>query len=362
MDYFNEFVSDCAMGSGNQSVFHTEDSNRVYTCRTYYRLTFGGEHRYSMLCSNIVDSTFEDGSRSHKNQVIDSWQIHACRIGVCRQAGMQQAAEPVRFFQVTFGGETEKTAAPGEFFSTDPITLCAEAGDYLCVELSFSGREVPCHPESWLPAFVKNGSEWVYSTYVPFASMVGCDRKVNKRLIFMGDSITQGIGTEKNSYRHLAAQIAAKLGSDVAVWDIGLGFGRANDAASDGAWLYKARQGDAVVVCYGVNDLFRVQSGALLKDDLTHIVRLLKKSGMKVLIQTVPPFNYSEEIGRTWEEVNRYIREVLSRESDEVFDVVPVLGTKYAPSKALYGGHPNEQGNNAWAEAIYPYVLRLLGK
>lgn len=360
MEYFREFVSDCAMGSGNQSVFYTVDPKKVYTCRTYYRLTYGGEYRYSLLYSNIVDSTFADGSISHKNRVVDSWRIHDCRIGVCERAGMQQAEEPKEFYRITFGGQAEKTVAPAEFFSTDPISLSTRAGDYLCVELSFSGRELPCHPESWLPAFIKDGNEWKSCPYVPFASMVGCDRKVSKRLIFMGDSITQGIGTAKNSYRHLAAQIARKLGPDVAVWDIGLGYGRANDAASDGAWLYKARQADAAVICYGVNDLFRVQSGALLKEDLTYIVRKLKKSGLKVLLQTIPPFDYNEEKSIIWEDVNRYILEILSNEADAVFDVVPVLGTKNMPSRALYGGHPNEQGNTAWTEALYPSVLQLL--
>ena len=360
MDYFCRYVSDCAMGSGNQSVFRPDDPERIYTCRTYYRLTFGGTQRYSLLYSNILDSTFSDGTLSHRNQLIDSWRICGCRIGLCRQAGMENPEDPDELHTVMFDGRTEKTAAPGEFFSTDPVLLCAEPDDFLCVEMDFCGRELPCHPESWLPGFLKTEKGWEYTTCIPFASMVGSDRKVSKRLNFMGDSITQGIGTQKNSYLHAAALTAKKLGTDTAVWDIALGFGRGNDAATDGAWLYKARQADAVIVCFGVNDLFRVQAGALLKDDLTAIVRTLKKNGQKVLIETVPPFDFEGNLRDTWEEVNRFILEELSGEADGVFDVVPVLGMKDDPAKAKYGGHPDERGNAAWAEALYPAVRKLL--
>ena len=362
MDYFKIFSSDCAMGSGSQSVFYPEDPEKVYTCRAYYKLTFGGAHRYSLLYTNLVDSTFSDGSRSHRNQVIGGWKIWDCRIGLCGDAGIENAAEPEMFFPVTFEGKPHKNVAPGEFFSTDPLPLDAEAGSFLCVEMRYSGRELPCHPESWLPGFVKTDKGWESTPDLPFASMVGSDRPVGNRLIFLGDSITQGIGTPKNSYLHAAALIARKLGPDTAVWDIGLGFGRANDAATDGAWLYKAKQGDAVAVCFGVNDLFRIQAGALLKEDLTTIVRILKKSGLKVLIQTVPPFNYSDEVAEIWNEANRYIRNELANEADAMFDAAALLGKKEKPQEALYGGHPDITGNALWAEALYPVIQELLQK
>lgn len=95
---------------------------------------------------------------------------------------------------------------PGEQFHTDPVLLSAKAGEYLCVELCFSGKELPCHPESWLPGFLKTYSGWEYTTNLPFASMVGCDRRVKTADLF-GDSITQGIGTPKNSYLHVAARM-----------------------------------------------------------------------------------------------------------------------------------------------------------
>lgn len=360
MDYFSNYASDCTMGSGNQSVFYPEDPNRTYICRAYYRLTFGGEHCYSLLYSNIVDSTFADGSFSHRNQVIDSWKIHGCRIGLCEEVDISNAVEPSEFLEVMFSGSKGKTVFPGEFFCTDPVLLKAKEGEYLCVELEFSGKELPCHPESWLPGFVKSGEKWEYTPYIPFASMVGSDRPVKHRLVFMGDSITQGIGTEKNSYQHVAAQIARVLGPDTAVWNIALGYGRANDAATDGAWLYKAKQSDVIVICYGVNDLQHVQAGSLLEDDLLTISHILKKNRTKVLIETIPPFDFEGKQKMMWEKVNSFIRRELVGEVDDVFDVVPVLGNDQNPTKPKYGGHPNEYGNTIWADSLLPYVIKLM--
>ena len=43
---------------------------------------------------------------------------------------------------------------------------------------------------------------WHYCKHMPFASMVGCARPVEKRIGYMGDSITQDCGTGVNTYTH----------------------------------------------------------------------------------------------------------------------------------------------------------------
>lgn len=361
MRYFDEFVSNTTAGSGNQCVFYPKDAGEIHTGRVYYRLTAGGTCRYSILYSNLTDTTFSDGSVSHANLVCDEWHIHAARIGVCSACNMETAAEPHGFIPVLFGGKPRKNVAPGEFFHTDPVTLTAEKGEYLCVELSFSGRMLPCHPESLLPAFVKTGNGFVRSTDQPFASMIGCDRRVTTRLSFLGDSITQGIGTPFNSYLHYCALITDSLDETVACWNLGLGFARAGDAAADGAWLFKAKQTDAVCVCLGVNDLFQVPNAEILKQNLLKTVRSLKKAGLRVLLQTVPPFNYSPDKALMWTDVNRYIRTLSPSEADMIFDVVPILGKPEAPHNALYGGHPDPRGTAVWAEKLLPDIQKLIG-
>ena len=219
---------------------------------------------------------------------------------------------------------------------------------------------IPCHMESILPVFRKTEIGWEPSKYLPVASMVGCDRPAKLRIGYLGDSITQGIGTAVDSYDHWNAVVSGMLGNAYAFWNLGIGFGRANDAASDGAWLYRAKQNDLVVVCYGVNDIFRVCSVEQTKKDLKEIVVKLQAAGVRVLLQTVPPFNYNEKDTAIWQEINRYIQEELSQQAEAVFDVVPVLGREDCPQMAKFGGHPDANGCKAWAEALYPVLKQLV--
>ena len=229
------------------------------------------------------------------------------------------------------------------------------------LELSFRGQMIPCHEETRLPVFIQENGHWIPSKEMPLPGMIGCDRKVRGRIGFLGDSITQGIGTPVNSYAHWNALAAEALGEEYSFWNLGLGFGRAQDAASDGAWLFKAKQTDAVVLCYGVNDLLQGRSGEQIEEDLLAIIHTLRKNHVRVLLQTIPPFDLSGAELATWLRLNGRIRSTLSREADGIFDVVPALieGGE-SQGRARYGGHPNEDGCAAWARALIPVMKEFL--
>ena len=391
MQYFEKFSSNTTAGSGNQSFFNM-DEGEVRTGRILYKITVSGEYDYSILFSNIIDSTYADGSKSHKNLICDSWKIHSGRIGkavkfdsdICTHdssdimisdfgdvkhtclAGRiitESKLYAFDFKSITFDGKSEKSVMPGEFFTTDPIKFSFEKGEYLCLELTFSGKMIPYHEESLLPAFVKDGDNWVYSREVPFAGMIGCDRQVKTKIGFLGDSITQGIGTEVNSYDHWVANLSEKLGDDYACWNLGIGYARANDAATDGAWLYKVKQNDVVFVCLGVNDIYhhnidKVEE--LLKENLAIVVEVLKKEGIKVILQTVPPFNYTGKQIDVWDNINNYIKTTLKDKVDFVFDNNPYLGVSESDIyNAKFGGHPNPEGCRVWADALYDEIKHL---
>ena len=82
------------------------------------------------------------------------------------------------------------------------LDLSIREGDYLCVQIAFRGSRIPCHPEINIPSFVKDGSRFVPSEYVPVPNMIGARRNVKARVGFLGDSITQGLGTDLDSYDH----------------------------------------------------------------------------------------------------------------------------------------------------------------
>lgn len=372
MEYFKKYSSNTIAGSGNQLHFSTE--GQVLTSRIFYKIAVGGEYGYSLLFSNTVDSTFADGSKCRKNYICDSWEILSAKIGKCKSMPKKKSSEltmggdgadinVTELTPITFAGNAAKTVMPGGFFTSDPVRLPFSKGEYLCLELTYCGDEVPYHHETMLPAFTLGEGGWKYTNFVPTASMIGCDRPIKRRVGFLGDSITQGCGTTPNGYAHWNAVLSEKLGSQNAYWNLGLGFGRADDAASDGAWLYRAKQNDAVFVCYGVNDILQGFSEEQIKHNLFTVADRLKKSGVCVVLQTVPPFDYKgDDIGK-WERINSYIKDELSAVADYVFDNVPVLSKSIdEPYASKYGAHPDDVGCAVLAEALFWEYFEIFGK
>ena len=358
MDFFKTYTSNTTAGSANQSFFASDGA--AHTARVYYKLYRGGEYRYSLLFSNTTDSTYADGSDSRCNMTAPAWELLGVRVGLVPDVTMEKATEPAVFTALTFDGKTARTVEGALSFSSDPVTLCAAAGEFLCVELSYRGKRIPNHKELQIAAFVLADGAWVPSVDLPLPMMVGCDRPVSLRIGYLGDSITQGIGATKNSYRHYAAVTADLLGDAYAHWDLGIGYARAGDAASDGAWLYKVRQNDLVTVCLGVNDILQGKTAEQIKDALTAILMRLKDAGVRVVLQSVPPFDYSPERTEIWQSVNDYIERVLAPQADGYFDNRRLLSDPSAPQRAIYGGHPNDAGCRVWGEGLAAYLKTLL--
>ena len=368
MNPFDIYVSNSVAGSANQ-LFYAAQSPQ--TGRVFYKIACGGRLEYSLLFSNVIDSTFSDGSKSRKNLICQPWNLLSARVG-CLRAGeippdftSPSVAAAVNekvesFVPLTFGGSGEKQVAAGETFWSDPLVLEFDEGDYLCLEMTVCGPMIPYHEESILPVFVKTDEGWRYGRTTPFAGMVGCRRFVKARIGYLGDSITQGIGVPLNSYRHWNALLSAKIGLDYAHWNLGIGYGRAEDLASDGAWLAKAKQNDLTLLCIGVNDLMRGFSAEQIIKNIDFTVDALLAAGHRVVVQTVPPFDYDEERTLRWNRVNDHIKTVVSSKVSLVFDTVAVLGQKDSPQKCLYGGHPNGEGCAKWAEALYDALNPLL--
>ncbi len=365
MNYYDIYASNCAGSAGNQFVFYPEDENEILTSRVFFKVTVGGEFNYSFLFTNTIDSTFGDGSVCHCNVIPSEWHIKSLSVSKCGSCCVEKMPQNREFedgfTQLTFGSQTEKNVAPAEIFATDPVKLKLKSGEFLCLEMRFCGNMIPYHEETLLPVFRKENGNWIPNVKMPLPCMIGCDRDVKKRITFLGDSITQGCGTPKNKYLHYSAFVADILGNDNAFWNIGLGYGRGFDAATDGAWLDKAKRSDIVTVCFGVNDILRGYTAYEIQKSLYTIVRKLKERGITVIIQTIPPFDYDEKNTVTWNEVNKYINEILSKEADGLFDTVDFLsagGDK--PQMSLYGPHPNETGHKIWGDRLSEYLKNFL--
>lgn len=337
-EFYRSFASDCTAGCGNQLLTRLE-APLTKTGRCWFRLSHGGEN-YALLFSNQIDSTYDDGSISKVNDIGGDWQIESMRLGLCKGVG----DEPLAWQQVTFEGETRKPVSGPDAFATDPIPLHAKAGDYLCYEITLTGSCYPYHEEAVLT--MKPDKQ------IPLPLMIGCDRPVSKKVGFLGDSITQGCGTEDDSYTHWVAKIAENLPADSSVWDLGIGYARAKDAATDGGWLARAKRCDTVHVCFGVNDVLRGRGAEDILQDLHTIVQKLKEAGCHVILLTLPPFDLEGDQRIQWQKANETIRTSLCKEADGLFDIAAVLGQPVPnENRCIYGGHPNAEGCRLVAEA-----------
>lgn len=357
MEAFEGFSSNTIAPSGNQSWFYAGASSRECTGRSFYRIFSGGSYHYKFLFSNTVDSTYGDGTHSRANLLCDEWKICSLKCCVCAEGTEFASLESSEMREVLFDGNSEKTVAPGELFFTDPVRLSAKKGDYICLEIRFSGRRIPYLEETLIPSFLLENGIFMPDNRVPLAGMIACDRRVKDRIAFLGDSITEGIGAGFHTYDFWCSQAAELLGDEYSFWNLGLGYGRAQDAATDGSWLLKAKQADFVSVCLGVNDIIRGDSEQEIRHNLNRIVQLLKEHGCRVGVFTVPPFDFEAQERQIWCHVNAFIRTELSRDAAYVFDVVPILGESAQRCHiAKYGGHPNALGCRLLAERFCEFI------
>ena len=335
-NYFKKYVSNTLASTQNQLCFFS-DGERQYG-RAYIKPFSYGAYEYSFLFEDTINSTYADGSITKVNEVCGGWTIHSAKAIIFASDTVLSET------QLTFGGKVEKTVGAGESICSDSINLNIEAGCELCLEIEFSGTKIPYFEEIVIPTMRLIDGEWKADRRVPIPAMVGVARDVEKKIGFLGDSITEGIGTDCGSYAHWNAKIAEMTGDKYSYWNIGIGFARAADAASNGAWLNKAKQMDVVTICLGVNDMGRGYSATEIKCNIESVVRILQDNKVRTILFTVPPFDYQGEEIEKWKTINSYILNDLSKIT-EVYDVVPVWGDK-APNEqhAIYGGHPNAQG------------------
>ena len=343
------FTSNTLVPSSNQSWF--QGDGKVHKGRIFYKVFAGGTYNYSFMFVNAIDSTYANGSHSYANIPLDEWNINSLSIYIAKE--LTNNLNEKSKITLTFNGKKNKTVIPKEIFYTDTVNLTCEKNDYICLEIEFSGNgKIPYMEEMMIPSFLYENGKWIESRQTPLCASILCDRPVQKKIGFFGDSITEGIGVANNSYKWWCSQIAELTGEKYSYWDIGIGFGRAQDAASCGSWLEKAKTLDTVTVCFGVNDICQGFNEETVKNALYTVVTELKNAGVRVVLFTVPPFDYNSEKEQIWRNVNAYIKTELAK-MVEVFDTVSIWGDK-APDehRAIYGGHPNEQGSTCLAKVF----------
>ncbi len=355
---FETYVSNTVIATGSNK-FIPEAKNMTY--RAWIPVEEYGTFDYAFYFSNTVDSTWERGTRQgYVGMPGGAYEITGAFVG---DGGSGIEDEPTNMTPVTFNGSGSKSVQPGETFWSDPVNFTVEEGHYLLWEWTISGEDIPCICMSGMThayADKGNGQGFYYVNEIPLPVLFGCNRDTTNTVITLGDSITQGCETTENACESWAAELSKALGDDTSLWNLGLGYSRATDAAQGGDWLKRARYADTVVLGFGTNDIITGKYGegtstsaVRIKDALQSITTVLTDAGCNVIILSAPPFDMIPEMEAIRQELNTYIPEI-AESNDKVFyfDFASLLESPDDPSKAIYGGHPNDEGCDIIAEAL----------
>lgn len=355
----------------------------THTYRTYVKLRENGPLELRFWHSNAIDSTWDTGSVARGGAFGGEWRIEAAYVAD-GGAVPDGSVEPGSQVRVTFdGGSGTRAVAPGAKFWSDPVKIDLPEGHLLAFTWTIStesgGKTVPYNTEQMLvTAYDAPGACADAAGAEGFApsenllvlpALIASAKPVQRRLVFLGDSITQGVRTRKDGYEYWVARIADGLGSDYAVWNLGSGWARAYDAAAGGAWLDKVMLGQVpgtgtqMILALGVNDIdIGARTSEELLTDLTTIISALHQNdpSAEIILFTVPPFNFSEEREQVWRRVNDQIRSASLPGVDRVFDMAALL-SQPAPLEhrlrqefmsSADDPHPNGAAGKVVAEAF----------
>lgn len=367
---FKKYVSNTHCGTGTNYILDFHEDRR-FTARAYFKCAVPGQLNYRFFFMNQVNSTFADGAVAYRNRSGGSWKILSAKIADGGEiAGLDVApGELTGVTPVTFDGRADREVLPDETFWSDEVAFDLPENHYLVWEWEIEGNGIPCTPDSQIPTFMNCADGLKFDQLCPMPAMIGVDRPVKKRVAFVGDSITQGCQTTLNAYGMWAAKIGDMISPEYSMWNLGLGYARGSDFATDGCWMYKAKQMDVVVLTCGVNDVNsgeykagRSSTAGEIISWLEKSVRILKEAGVDVIISKIPPYEFPHRSYEEWRAVNLAIPAVAALYGCKVFDIESSLdGSAVLESRYLYNAHPNDEGGTAAAEKFKATFLTKYG-
>lgn len=341
-----------AAGLCNNNPAYLKRATR-YTFVSYYRLRECGAQTFRLWYSNRLDSTGNGIAETPGGTFLIERAYLA-------DGGITPDGTYTREVALTFDGEPSKTVAPGEAFWSDDRSFTLEEGHFLAIVFQVSTAEercmLPCTHESETSGY-QNG---VFEPSVLRPNFLGYRREVRRRVVFMGDSVTQGVRTRMDAYESWVPRFAAQIPPENSVWNIGLGWSRAYDAELDGAFLAKAKTADVLFLCFGVNDLKSAgRSAEQIITSLRVALYHLRHCGhpMEIILMTIPPFDLEPRQETERRLVNEWI--LSQKESDTTFDMAAILANPQDPrlmneayKSAPTDCHPNGLGGAAVAAAL----------
>ncbi len=179
-----------------------------------------------------------------------------------------------------------------------------------------------------------------------------------KKLVIIGDSLTEGFGVR----RELAfpSLLQKKIDAAKKNWRVinsGISGSTSASAPSRVTWHLKQKP-ELIILALGANDGLRGSSVKAMEENLNKAAELAKKAGVKIILAgiQVPP-NYGSAYATSFQEV--FAR--VAQKSD--IPLIPFLLEKVAGEKNLNledGIHPNEKGHAVISETVFTAIQKYL--
>lgn len=176
-----------------------------------------------------------------------------------------------------------------------------------------------------------------------------------KSILFLGDSLTEGYGLNKEeAYPSLLKElIQEKLNKDIEIINGGVSGSTTSDGLARLQW-YLRKKPEIIFVALGANDGLRGLDLNQSQSNLEKIIKTALDSGAKVLLagMFIPPNygpQYSEEFKKMFENVQvKYDLKMLP------FLLQDVAGKK--DLNQLDGIHPNAKGHEIIAKTVFEFI------
>ncbi len=179
------------------------------------------------------------------------------------------------------------------------------------------------------------------------------------RILFLGDSITAGLGVEpENAYPALINDMLKEKGD----LDFQITNGSISGSTSAGAfsrlkWFLRVKP-SVLVLALGANDGLRGLSTSKMAQNLDKTILLAKAHGIRVILagMEIPP-NYGEDYSKAFRDVFAFLAD------KHHLSFIPFLLKDVAGNPLLNqadGIHPNRAGHKIIAATILPYILEQL--